>query len=65
MARYLKRDERIQGPRATHVSVGRSAGVGTVQFQSTTQTETGNRRRPSSDRGNVQRLMVPSKGSGR
>ena len=42
-----------------------SAGVGTVQFQPTTQTETGNRRRPSSDRGNVQRLMVPSNGSGR
>ena len=55
----------IQGPRATHVSVGRSAGVGTAQFQSLTQTETGNRRRPSSDRGNVQRLMVPSNGSGR
>ena len=48
----------------THVSVGRSAGVGTVQLQSATQTETGNRRRPSSDHGNVQRLMVPSNGSG-
>ena len=42
----------------------RSAGVGTVQLQSATQTETGNRRRPSSDHGNVQRLMVPSNGSG-
>ena len=58
-------DERIQGPRATHVSVGRSAGVGTVQLQSATQTETGNRRRPSSDHGNVQRLMVPSNGGGK
>ena len=29
------------------------------------QTETGNRRRPSSDHGNVQRLTVPSNGSGR
>ena len=55
----------FKGPRATHVSVGRSAGVGTVQLQSATQTETGNRRRPSSDHGNVQRLMVPSNGSGR
>ena len=41
--RYLKRDERVQGPRATHVGVGRSALVGTVQLQSATQTETRNR----------------------
>ena len=33
----------FQGPRATHVGVGRSAGVGTVQLQSATQTETRNR----------------------
>ena len=54
VVRYLKRDERTQGLCATHVSVGRGAGVDSVQFQSTAQTETGNRRRPSSDRGDVQ-----------
>ena len=50
---------------AAHVSVGRGAGVGTAQFQSTAQTETGNRRPPSSGRSDVQRLMVPSNGSDR
>ena len=30
--RYLKRDERIQGPRGYHVSVGRSAGLELSNF---------------------------------
>ena len=43
----------------THASVGRSAGVGTVQLQSTAQVETRKRRRPSS---NVKSFMVPKNG---
>ena len=62
---YLKRIERIQGPCATHAGAGRGAGVGTVQLQSTAQTETGNRRQPSSDRSDVERLMVRRDGSSR
>ena len=65
MVGYLERNERIQGPCATHASVGRSAGVGTVQLQSTAQTETRNRRRPSSDRSDVERLMAPRNESSR
>ena len=36
---YLKRNVRIQGLLTTHASVGRGAGVGTVQLQSTAQVE--------------------------
>ena len=49
----------IQGPCATQVSVGRGAGVGTVQLQSTAETETWYMRRPSSDRSDVEQFMVP------
>ena len=62
---YRKRIERIQGPCATHAGTGRGAGVGTVQLQSTPQTETGNRRRPSSDHSDFERFMVPRNGSSR
>ena len=48
-----------------HAGAGRGAGIGTVQLQSTAQTETGNRRRPSSDRNDVERLMVPRNVSSR
>ena len=40
---YLERNETIQGPLTTHASVGRGAGVTTVQLQSTAQVEARNR----------------------
>ena len=52
---YLERNERIQGPLTIHASIGRGAGVGTVQIlRSTAQVEARNRRRPSSNCGDVE-----------
>ena len=42
MVRYLKRDESIDRPFATHAGVRRSVGTGAVQFQQTTQDEARN-----------------------
>ena len=51
MARYLERHERTERPLATHVVP--SVGIGAVEFQQTTQDETRNRQRSSSDSGYV------------